>query len=489
MATWKGLVHQPSFNASTMLLLTDGRIMVQEDGTNHWHALSPDEKGSYRHGKWHKLASMLFYRRYFASGILKDGRVIICGGEDSNGGGDTNKCEIYNPITDSWTVIPSPENWTNVGDASSCVLPDGRFMIGNINDTECAIYDPVVNKWEKTGSKEVRSNEETWILMPDNTILTLQCFDPYNSEKYNIATGQWRNEGPLALQETVEDNNGIMHESIVDQAMSEIGPAMLMPNRKVIYFGANGLSGVGKTAIYTPPGSPDGYGIWEMGPDIPNEAGKVLISNDCPATLLPSGKVLFTTGLFSDNTGVPEANWIWPTGVYCFEYDPHTNSINPIASPPNTNAGSYLFQSRMLLLPNGEVMYSNTGTDIQLYDGGGIPDNAWRPEIISITPVHIGHFIDYFELKGIRLNGLSQANIYGDDCANATNYPLVMLKANNGDESYCRTFNFSTMGVATGSNVESCNFTVPPNHYGHYELYVIANGIKSPLHHLYIPAL
>ena len=106
--TWHGLVHQPTFNTSTMILLSDGRIMVQEEATAHWHALAPDSQGSYIDGTWSPLADMSFWRRYYASGMLKDGRIVLSGGEQSGAGGDTNKGEIYDPVADSWSPIPSP---------------------------------------------------------------------------------------------------------------------------------------------------------------------------------------------------------------------------------------------------------------------------------------------------------------------------------------------------------------------------------------------
>ena len=84
---WLPLTNQPGFNTSTMILLTDGRIMVQEEGTVHWHALTPDDSGNYINGTWTTLSDMSVWRRYYASGVMKDGRVFICGGEQSGPAG------------------------------------------------------------------------------------------------------------------------------------------------------------------------------------------------------------------------------------------------------------------------------------------------------------------------------------------------------------------------------------------------------------------
>ena len=83
-------------------------------------------------------------------------------------------------------------------------------------------------------------------------------------------------------------------------------------------------------------------------------------------------------------------------------------------------------------------------------------------------------------LQGTKLNGFSQASIYGDDASNATNYPLVqVVNPSNGRAYFLRTYQFSTMGVATGSSLQSCRFKVGNLPSGTYDLYVIANGIAS----------
>jgi len=62
----------------------------------------------------------------------------------------------------------------------------------------------------------------------------------------------------------------------------------------------------------------------------------------------------------------------------------------------------------------------------------------------------------------------------------ATNYPLVRLTYLSGQIVYGRTFDHSTMAVATGAALESTNFFVPwsaPK--GKADLCVVANGISS----------
>ncbi len=63
----------------------------------------------------------------------------------------------------------------------------------------------------------------------------------------------------------------------------------------------------------------------------------------------------------------------------------------------------------------------------------------------------------------------------------ATNYPLVRLQHIGNKKIYfCRTFDHSTMAVATGKKIVHTYFHVPQAvPVGHYELTAIANGIHS----------
>jgi hypothetical protein len=87
-----------------------------------------------------------------------------------------------------------------------------------------------------------------------------------------------------------------------------------------------------------------------------------------------------------------------------------------------------------------------------------------------------------YSLSGRLFNGMSQAVGYGDDASAATNYPIVRIRhLATGKVRYCRTYDHSTMAVATGAAIVSTNFTAPGDiEEGPSELCVVANGISSP---------
>jgi len=450
MGTWQPLTNQPSFAAGTMLLLTDGTVMCQEAGGNNWWRLTPDASGNYVNATWSPLAPMKNTRLYYASAVLRDGRVFVAGGEYSDAGNETSAAEIFEPLLNYWTSVPPPPGWTEIGDAPCCVLPDGRLLLGSIEDTSTAIYDPATGTWTPGANKDDTSSEETWTLLPDETVLTVECAAHPRAEKYVAPAERW-----VSAAQTPVD--------LVQASSIEIGPALLMPDGKVFAIGATG-----HTAIYTPPAIADQPGTWTTGPDFPVDSnGNLMGAKDAPACLLPSGNVLCVAGPAGQGGS-------FPGPMQFFEFD--GTSLNPVANPPNSNGPPYT--GRMLLLPSGQVLFASGSADIEVYTPTGSPDSAWRPQITSV-PLFIRAGQTY-TLQGRQLNGLSQAVSYGDDASMATNYPLVRIRTASGTVHYCRTFDHSTMGVATGTTTQSTNFKVPFGvTQGWAEICVVANGIES----------
>lgn len=460
-----------SFCAETMLLLTDGRVLCQESATPHWWALTPDVSGSYRYGVWTRVADMPDLTRgpdapgpnaphSFASAVLRDGSVFVAGGEDngSHVGADLLAAQVYDPVANRWRVLSTPDGWSKIGDACCCVLADGRVLLGSITDNAIALYNPEGGRWSPACPKlNKTSNEETWTLLPDGSVLTADCSGHPQTERYFPDRNVWEAVGATPVD-------------LVEDSSNEIGPAILLPDGRVFAIGATA-----NTALYD-------HETWVAGPQFPSVGQQMIGAKDAPAALLPSGSVLCTGGPVTGKTD----DYKPPT--YFFEFDPTTNEMTRVSDPPNSNWPPYA--GRMLLLPTGQVLFANGSQLVAIYDEEGSPEDVWRPRITSF-PSDVVTGMTY-QLIGEQLNGLSQAVSYGDDATMATNYPIVRLEYANGIK-YCRTANHSSMGVRTGTGYTSV--TIPDDApAGTARLVVIANGIPSapftvrimkrrPLHH------
>lgn len=109
----------------------------------------------------------------------------------------------------------------------------------------------------------------------------------------------------------------------------------------------------------------------------------------------------------------------------------------------------------------------------------GDPDPTWRPTIIDF-PTHMVAGKAY-TIGGIQLNGLSKACSYGDDAQMATNFPIIeLVNATTSEIVCCRTFDFSTLGIATGAAIVTTSVEVSTDaKVGNNNMVVIVNGIAS----------
>jgi hypothetical protein len=472
MGSWSALVNGPSFNADTMLLLTDGTVMCHELLSPNWYRLTPDFTGSYSNGSWSTLAPMpnnpiipasaggpTNAPLYFASAMLRDGRVFVAGGEDNNGGatGEINATQIYDPVPDFWTIINAPSGLPQLGDAPSCVLADGRLIIGtsSAGSTAVDIFDPTTQTYTPTGPKGDSPSEETWTLLPNGNVLAVQCSNSPNAEQYNPTANLWIPAGSTISNLTQPCPGEV----------PEIGPALLLPNGTVFAIGASGATG-----IYTPNSNPLLAGTWAAGPNLTDAMGNPLFPMDAPAVLLPNGQVLLTAS--------PAPPCSTPPPTTFFLYNPATNKVTIVGGPANSSTPCYA--GRMLLLPNGQVLFSNGTNYIGVYTPNPGPLASWQPVITSFPAVMAGDHT--YNISGKQFNGLSQACSYGDDAQMATNYPIAQLTSSATSPptvAYLRTFNFSSLGVAVPGTV-STDVWVPCGLLpGPWSLVIIANGIAS----------
>jgi hypothetical protein len=440
---WQELTATSPFSngPGTELLMTDGTVMVNDNCTPNWYALTPDSSGSYQHGKWVQRASMpsSYGPLYFASAVLPDGKLIVQGGEyNFCYSAETTLGAIYDPVADAWTPVQAPSGWSSLGDGESVVLEDGTYMVGNCCLSTQALLNESKMTWTQVGNgKQDTNSEEGWTLLPSGNALTVNVFTPPYAQLYVPKQQDW-----IAAGQTPEN--------LISQY--EIGPQTLMHDKRVFVAGGDGL-----TAIYDSTG-----GKWTAGPTFPTQGGEQLDTGDAPSTMLLDGTIM-----------LPASPGVYSTPSTFFSFN--GKKLKEIAGPPNEiNDSTYNF--RLLLLPTGQVLSVDGSSDIEIYTPKSKKTVA-LPPVISSAPSTISPGSTY-QIAGTRFNGESQVNMYGDDAQQATNYPLVRITTGS-KVYYARTHGTSFMGVASNKKVTT-SFDVPAGiATGPATLVVVTNGVSS----------
>lgn len=453
-AQWTSISTGPGFDASTPLLLQDGRVLVQQSNSPNWKILTPDANGSYVNGSWSSTIMMTGGHSplYYASGVLNDGRVVVCGGEYNGGstGVESNLCSVYNPATNSWSNFTGP-GYSQIGDSMGLVLPNGTFMLGHFSSSNYSILNPATMTWTNyTGSTQGKADsnsEESWNMMPNGQLLCVDCSNGNAAEVYDIATNQWSLTGstvntlPFALPGYV----------------AEIGPQIMMHNGTVFVMGAGGFTG-----IYNM-----NSGTWTDGPQIKID-GEFQGGFDSPGAIMPNGNALLVVAKAKDYN--KPSHWVEFNG----------STLTQVSDTSDNDRPAYRY--RMLVLPTGEVMVTDETGTVKVYTAGStVGSDSWRP-VVDNCPANMFGGQSY-TIGGRRLSGLTEGSYYGDDAGNSTNYPLVRIRNNSsGHVKYCRTHDVSSRQiVSAGDNgAMTCQVDIPGGiESGASTLEVVANGIPS----------
>ena len=247
--------------------------------------------------------------------------------------------------------------------------------------------------------------------MDDGGVFTIDVTNANHVEIYDPVSQNWSTTGNTP--------------SVGLVACNEIGPAVLRPDGTIFATGATS-----NTAIYNTFSN-----RWTTGPTFPAGLGVA----DGPAALLPNGNVLVDAA--------PIGSCNFPSGSRFFEFNGTT--LTEVAKPPRATIDPS-FVGRMLVLPTGQVLFTDGSTDVEVYTPAGTYNFVWQPGINS-APSNITIGASWYQILGTQLNGLSQGAMYGDDAQSATNYPLVRITNNaTGHVFYAFTHDHSTMAVQTG---------------------------------------
>ncbi len=461
---WQRLTHNPPVNVGAILQLTDGTVIAHEENDQNgnvatlaWYKLTPDINGSYVNGTWSQIANLPtgYGPLFFGSAVLPDGRVVVEGGEyNQYGAGFTKLGAIYDPVANTWASVTAPSGWANIGDASTVVLSNGTLMLANTVTKQAALLDPSTLTWTATGANKFDINdEEGWTLLPGGKVLTVDAYvrqydsNGKNYELFDPSTGSWSVAGttPVQLWDSCGGASG---------ASYELGPAVLMPNGTVFATGANGC-GAGHNAVYNVTSH-----TWTAAPDFPGTFDVA----DGPAALETNGNVLVfaSPGIFGG-------------GGTMFEWNGST--LTQVSTPPNGPNDSS-FQGHLMILPNGQIMFTDYTNDVEVWTATGSTYTGWNATLLPRNTIF--HRGSTYRLEGFKLNGASQNNMYGDDYQTATNFPLVRLtNVASGHVFYAHTHGFSSMPV--GFNGPGfLQVDIPSGmETGSTNMQVVVNGIAS----------
>ncbi len=452
---WEKPISAP-FEVGAMLLLTDGSVLAHRARTAVWWRLKPNGQGAYGDGGWAPTGRMAGVRIGFASAVLADGRAIVLGGAPG-GDGDLKPVEVYDPSTHTWTPHPPPPGWETLGEARCCVLPDGRLLVGRVSTGDCAIWNPGPDLWTAAEAKLTCSpGGETWTLLTDGSVLVVENTSPPASERF--WRGAWTDSGRPTAQ-------------LAPPVSGMQGPAVLLPDGAVLVLGASN-----QAARFSPNPTASPQDSWTAAAPIPDRDGQVLGAPRAPACLLPNGRVFCALGAAAGPASPPDGV------ISFFLFDPKAapqgawsrvaDSAGEIARSPG--------ELHFLLLPTGQVLVSDQSNTLRVFAPAGDANADAKPTVEDapsvLTPGASAR------IHGKRLTGLSQACVHGGDGGAATNYPLARLAGPRGTEGvvYGRTFNHSTLGLATGEAEHHTDVLIPPDIApGNYQLSIVVNGVAS----------
>lgn len=235
--------------------------------------------------------------------LLKNGDVLIAGGiqyiEETSQMNIIKECELYNPQTNNWTVCDSLIT-ARYGHTAT-LLPDGRVLVaGGYNNKghflrSCEIFDPVAGTWQAADSLMTGRNGHSATLLEDRRLLVAggrndTSLALKDCEAYDPLNNKWTTLSPLNYYRCYHK-------------------ALLLPGGLIMFMG--GSINFENWELYDPVA---GKSIYTGSVPVPKE--------DAEAILYSDGKVMSIGGYIwtQDNS------YYYPTKI-CEIYDPLITAI------------------------------------------------------------------------------------------------------------------------------------------------------------------
>ena len=340
------LVHPRSFHTAT--LLKDGRVLIaggedsigESDGPTASAELFDPATGSFR-----AIDPMQRARTDHQATLLDDGRVLLTGGF---GPGPVKSAEVFDPASETFEVVGEIRHARI--DHSSTLLADGRVLLvggsgvdekGHISDealTSAELFDPATNSFSEAGALTTERSQHAAVLLEDGRVLI---------------AGGYNRDGAPATTELFDPAAGafVRGADTIDRIGSTT--AALLPDGTVLVVGENSRlelfdpTPVGRAAGVPAPREGLAGTVTRIEPPLEERHGH-------SATLLADGRVLVVGGALSDVSPFDSAEI----------YDPRTGRWSPTGS---LNVARLYHTST--LLPDGRVLITGGQVAVPERDG------------------------------------------------------------------------------------------------------------------------
>ena len=325
---------------------------------------------------WTATGSMVTARAFQIATRLDDGRVLVAGGFDVGGHAGPpweNQAELYDPQTEAWTAT-APMSTPRAAHAA-VKLKDGRVLVvggetfGGVFVNTAEIFDPQSETWTPAAPMFVPREEPIARLLEDGRVLvaggTTFGGTTNDSELYDPATNTWTATQPMPVPMTDDDKTAVALRN--DTGAGGAG-AQFEDD------GAQQVLAIGGCTLPPPPHIPSGVVqlfdaktlTWSLRTPMP------IPLCDGSAVLLKTGRVLVAGGTSPTQNGFPTYSNVAEL------YDVRTDTWT-VAPPMNFARNEFtltLLKDGRALAAGGHASFDTPQSTTELYDPKA---NAWIP--------------------------------------------------------------------------------------------------------------